>query len=81
MALSTAIAFLFSAFNTFWGDAVRAARPAVLIGGTDVVDILFCLRRDGLTAVSYTHLDVYKRQLQSRGNQHESVLSLSAGKE
>ena len=28
---------------------LRVARPAVLIGGTDVVDILFCLRRDGLT--------------------------------
>ena len=35
-------------FNLFCGDAVRAARPAVLIGGADVVDILFCLRRDGL---------------------------------
>lgn len=28
-------------FNLFCGDAVRAARPAVLIGGADVVDILF----------------------------------------
>ena len=35
-------------FNLFCGDAVRAARPAVLIGGADVVDILFRLRRDGL---------------------------------
>ena len=52
-------------FNLFCGDAVRAARPAVLIGGADVVDILFRLRRDGLAAVSYTHLDVYKRQSQT----------------
>ena len=35
-------------FNLFCGDAVRAARPAVLIGGADVVDILFRLRRDSL---------------------------------
>ena len=35
-------------FNLFCGDAVRAARPAVLIGGADVVDVLFRLRRDGL---------------------------------
>ena len=35
-------------FNLFCGDAVRAGRPAVLIGGADVVHILFCLRRDGL---------------------------------
>ena len=35
-------------FNLFCGDAVRAARPAVLIGGADVVNILFRLRRDGL---------------------------------
>ena len=35
-------------FNLFCGDAMRAARPAVLIGGADVVDILFRLRRDGL---------------------------------
>ena len=35
-------------FNLFCGDAVRAARPAMLIGGADVVDILFRLRRDSL---------------------------------
>ena len=35
-------------FNLFCGDAVWAARPAVLIGGADVIDILFRLRRDGL---------------------------------
>ena len=34
--------------NLFCGDAVRAARPAVLISGADIVDILFRLRRDGL---------------------------------
>ena len=33
-------------FNLFCGDAMRAARPVVLIGGADVVDILFRLRRD-----------------------------------
>ncbi len=29
VALSTGIAFLFSAFNTFWGDAVWASRGVV----------------------------------------------------
>jgi len=34
--------------NLFCGDAVWTARPAVLIGGADVVDVLFRLRRDCL---------------------------------
>ena len=42
------------------------ARVAGPVDFTILADLTFC--DDGVESVSYTHLDVYKRQAQSRGH-------------
>ena len=49
-------------FVYFAGTAMASASFAYLIGGTGILDFILTLVIASIGAVSYTHLDVYKRQ-------------------
>ena len=53
---------LFSQAPTGIGKTVSTLFPAVKAVGEGLVDRLFYLPAKTITPVSYTHLDVYKRQ-------------------